>query len=278
MFVVRPCHFGILQPICFANESAAIHLAAAFGVNDSVRPYRAPELNVELMVNDPCRVPRPRNAWKNHRACAVISPPVASSSMSNVMGIISLARRKIHSVCTDLRYGAITLKGNVASSYSHLGATGTLSSGYDVLPALFANHVRPGDVLVDVGCGKGRILNWWLDHHRDHQIYGIELDPIIAEHTRNRLKRFDNVTILTGDACALIPDNGSLFYLYNPFDASVMQRFIAALLKKPVAQNGLPRRIIYYNCVHLDLFENNRHFTTRRLDQFNRAVIDCNGN
>jgi len=85
------------------------------------------------------------------------------------------------------------------------------------------------------------------------------------------------VTILAGDACALIPDEGSLFYLFNPFDAAVMQRFIAALLKNPVAQNGLPRRIIYYNCVHLDLYESNPHFVVRHFDPLHShrsAIID----
>jgi hypothetical protein len=196
------------------------------------------------------------------------------------MNIISLAQRKLRSAWIDLRYGGVILKGDVGSRYSHLGAKNSEHSGYDILPRLFSNEVRTGDVLVDIGCGKGRVLNWWLDQYRNHRIYGIELDPDIAEQTRNRLRRFANVTILTGDACALIPSEGSLFYLFNPFDAEVMQRFIAAVLKNPIVSSGLHRRIVYYNCVHLELFERRPQFSVRYLEPMYSkpsAVIDYTG-
>ncbi|MGZ5896830.1 MAG: class I SAM-dependent methyltransferase [Xanthobacteraceae bacterium] len=116
------------------------------------------------------------------------------------MRILSLAGRKISTALTDIRYGAI-LKGDGGTRFKHLGVTGTVSSGYDVLPSLFAGQVRPDDVLVDVGCGKGRVLNWWLEHYPRHKIYGIEIDPELAHEARQRLHKFPNVTILTGDAC-----------------------------------------------------------------------------
>ena len=197
------------------------------------------------------------------------------------MGLLSRVKRKFRSAWTDLRYGAI-LKGKVASPYSHLGAVDTEHTGYDILPPLFANQVRPGDVLVNIGCGKGRVLNWWLDNHRSHRMYGIELDPAVAERTRDRLKRFSNVTILTGDACVILPDDASLLYMFHPFNAQVMQRFITTILKTPIAQGGLPRRIVYYNSQHLDLFEAIPNFTVRRVDgvptHHKSAVIDYKGN
>jgi SAM-dependent methyltransferase len=193
-----------------------------------------------------------------------------------LMGLGSRIIRKAHTAWTDLRYGSI-LKGNITSSYSHLGARGTENSGYDVLPALFADHVRPEDVLVDIGCGKGRVLNWWLDHYRNHQIYGIELDPVIAEQCRHRLRKFKNVTVLTGDACTLMPENGSLFYLFNPFDGTVMRQFSQTMLGRPRAANGLLRRIIYYNCIHSDVFESDPRFSVRHLNTpfHHSAIIDC---
>ena len=194
------------------------------------------------------------------------------------MQIARLTIKRLRTALTDLRYGAI-LKGNVASKYSHLGATGTENSDYIVLEELFLNQIRPADILVDVGCGKGRVLNWWLDQYPDNQIYGIELDPLIAEATRLRLRRFKNVTILNGDACSLIPHEGSLFYLFNPFDGTVMQRFIAAILRNPRAANGVLRRIIYHNCVHLGLFENDpQAFFIKQIEtrsSLGSALIDC---
>jgi SAM-dependent methyltransferase len=197
------------------------------------------------------------------------------------MSIFAKARRKFHSAWTDLRYGGSLLRGSVDSRFAHLGARGTENSGYDVLEQLFASQIRPKDVLVDVGCGKGRVLNWWLDHYRSHRMYGIELDPDIAAQTRNRLRRFQNVTVLAGNVCEQIPADGSLFYLFNPFDGVVMQSFINALQASPVAHNGLLRRIVYYNCKHVDLFENNRQFSVRHISlpqAHASAVIDFSGN
>jgi len=102
------------------------------------------------------------------------------------MQVAALIIKRLRTALTDLRYGAI-LKGSVVSRYSHLGATATENSDYKQLATLFHDKIRPTDVLVDIGCGKGRVLNWWLDHYRDHKIYGIELDSIIAEETRRRL-------------------------------------------------------------------------------------------
>jgi SAM-dependent methyltransferase len=194
------------------------------------------------------------------------------------MGFGSRIIRRARTAWSDLRYGSM-LKGDIASSYSHLGAHDTAHSSYDVLPALFADHVRPEDVLVDIGCGKGRVLNWWLDHYRSHQIYGIELDPVIAEQCRHRLRNFKNVAVLSGDACYLIPEDGSLFYLFNPFDDAVMRQLSKKILRKPRATNGLLRRIIYYNCKHLDIFESDPRFSVRHLDTpYNHsAIIDCVG-
>jgi hypothetical protein len=122
-------------------------------------------------------------------------------------------------------------------------------------------------------------LNWWLDHYRNHQIFGIELDPVIAEHTRRRLKRFKTLTVLTGDVCEILPDECSFIYLFNPFDGETMSRFIKKLLVNPQATNGLPRRIIYTYCKFIGQFENNRNFVVKKLvvkqDHPPSALIDC---
>lgn len=189
--------------------------------------------------------------------------------------MMSVARRKVHSAWMDFRYGGRMLRGSKHTSYAHLGVTGCLSSGYDTLSVLFANQIRWSDVLVDVGSGKGRVLNWWLHRYRNHRIFGIEIDPAMAQQTRRRLRRFGNVTLITGDACGLIPNEGSLFYLYNPFNESVMRRFIATLLEAPLPRNGLPRRIIYQNCVHIAQFLDRPEFKVRFYGRPDCAVIDC---
>ena len=79
---------------------------------------------------------------------------------------------------TDLRYGGY-FGGFQKTRYGHLGAHDTMSSHYFVLSRLFGKFpVKESDVLVDVGCGKGRVINWWLRKGCRHRIIGIELDEV----------------------------------------------------------------------------------------------------
>ena len=112
-----------------------------------------------------------------------------------------------------------------------------------------------------MGCGKGRSLNWILDRFPANKIYGIELDPEICARTARRLRRRRNVTIICGDASELIPPEGTLFYLFNPFDGPVMERFAAGLLRR-----DKPATIVYYNAKYLDAFGGDPRFSVRELD------------
>ena len=115
--------------------------------------------------------------------------------------------------------------GTIPTRYAHLGAKDFSNSDYKYLSNVFENRINPIDVLVDVGCGKGRVINFWLRHAPNNQIIGIELDDEIAAKTRKRLQKHKNVTIISGDAVSNIPADGTLFYLFNPFDANVLEVF-----------------------------------------------------
>ncbi len=132
----------------------------------------------------------------------------------------------------DIRYGGLLL-GKIKTRYAHLGAVNTENSDYAALSRIFENRIKSSDVLVDIGCGKGRVINEWLSYGLGNRMIGIELDERIAEQTRRRLRRYRNVTILTGDAIQNIPIDGTLFYLYNPFAAHVMEAFKNRLTSLP---------------------------------------------
>jgi len=100
------------------------------------------------------------------------------------MRLVRLARN----IVFDLRYGAF-LGGVIPTRYLGTGAVNVANSDYAVLPHLFDRLIEHDDVLVDVGCGKGRVLNWWLRFYPHHRIVGIELDGEVAEKTRHRLRR-----------------------------------------------------------------------------------------
>jgi len=162
----------------------------------------------------------------------------------------------------DLRYGRL-LGGTIRTRYAHLGARHAVNSDYRDLAILFAAaEVRADDVIVDVGCGKGRSLNWLLAHHPENRLIGIELDPEICARTAKRLRRHRNLTIRCGDATTILPPEGTLFYLFNPFDETVMVRF-----REAVAAEARSRaRIVYYNAKELHVFEADPRFAVRRVD------------
>ena len=92
----------------------------------------------------------------------------------------------VRNAVQDLRFGK-PLGGTVKTRYAHLGAHDVGNADYDDLAILFGEaDVRPDDVIVDVGCGKGRSLNWLLAHHPQNRLIGIEIDPAICAQTAKR--------------------------------------------------------------------------------------------
>lgn len=166
---------------------------------------------------------------------------------------ISYFHGKMATALLDLRFGRL-LRGVELSPYSESGAYATANSSYETLRKLFRGRVRPSDVLVDVGCGKGRVINAWLHEGYTNRMIGVELDPEVAAETRTRLKRFRNVNIVTGDILANFPEDGTLFYLFNPFDARVMEKFRNRLKTSLLNRACREATVIYNNCRHLEVF------------------------
>jgi hypothetical protein len=174
--------------------------------------------------------------------------------------MIRRAPRIVGNAVRDLRYGGF-LGGTIRTRYEHLGAHDVGNVEYEDLPPLFAPaNVGPDDVIVDVGVGKGRSVNWLLKRYPANRIVGIELDPDVAARTGRRLRRHPNVTIVAGDATEALPHDGTVFYLFNPFDAGVMRRFIEAFLADGMDPR---RRIVYHNCKDVELFRDDPRFEVR---------------
>jgi hypothetical protein len=137
---------------------------------------------------------------------------------------LSIARHKFYNVLLDIRYGCI-LSGAIPSRHSHLGATHTANSDYSALAVLFEGRINKTDVLVDVGCGNGRVINWWLNQGLRNRMIRIDLDEDIAQQTRGRLSKYPKVKIITGNAVTDLPSAETLFYLRNPFHAEIVAPF-----------------------------------------------------
>jgi SAM-dependent methyltransferase len=183
-----------------------------------------------------------------------------------LLALVRRAPKTFRNAALDLRYGGL-LGGTTRTKYAELGAFDTANSDYTDLPALFgAAGVTEADVLVDVGCGKGRVINWLLGHYPRTRIVGVEIDPEICEQTARRLRRHERVEIRCGDATAALPPEGTVFFLFNPFDEAAMRRFIATLLEL-----GGPRRVIYYNCTFIRLFLDDARFEVDEIELPSRS-------
>ena len=174
--------------------------------------------------------------------------------------------RPLQDLALDLRYGG-PCGGRMRNPFADRGASPVQSTSYAALARLFGRNaieIRADDVLVDVGCGPGRVISFWLSRGLRNRMIGLELVEPVAARARRRLGKFANVDIVAGDAVANLPPAGTFFYLYNPFDAAVLARFAERLLA--VASRPRELRILYFNCRHLDVFRRDPRWRVRLLD------------
>jgi hypothetical protein len=163
-------------------------------------------------------------------------------------------RESLLNLYLDLKYSGRLLTGNSRSSYRHLGANDVYHTVYPVMFLIFRLvPIQKSDVLVDVGCGKGRVINFWLSRKLSNKIVGLELDPDIANATAEQFAKYGNVSILAGDAREHVPPDATIFYFYNPFSAEKVAQFESVL---SVLFRHKPITLIYYNPKSIHVFEN----------------------
>jgi ubiquinone/menaquinone biosynthesis C-methylase UbiE len=169
------------------------------------------------------------------------------------------SRRLLRNLCMDLRYGGFLGGSKRTSNYDEHGSSDTVNTDYAVMPKLFGGRVKAADVLVDIGCGKGRVINYWLSQGHRSKIVGIDLDDEIAAKTRKRLRRYKNVSIVTGNALDNLPQDGTVFYLYSPFTEQIFSQFKERLWE--LYQNRGDVMVIYYAPYHIHVFQNDPRWT-----------------
>src|SRR3990167_7623140 len=161
----------------------------------------------------------------------------------------------------DLKYTRSFLGIPLNNQNDLAGFTQTTSTEYSVLEKLFSNiSIAARDVIVDVGCGKGRVLAWLMHKKIPNKVIGVEVDPTVASETKKRMRHYKQIEIVTGDISEeAFPLDGTIFYLFNPFGEFVMRKFIKKIENNLLGRRVLNNRflIVYYNCAHLNVFEEN---------------------
>ena len=111
--------------------------------------------------------------------------------------------------------------------FAKQGAHDPTPTPYFILESLFSDLEFFDDShLLDVGCGTGRVLSFFVQSGLPGKATGIELDPDIAEYARAWTRRFENVDVLCDNALEMPLDAFTHVYLFNPFDTNVLMQFI----------------------------------------------------
>ncbi len=167
-------------------------------------------------------------------------------------GRLSAARRIVRNAFIDMQFG-------IPLSFAYVRNRKQSNSDYLDLETIFEDSTEASDVLVDVGCGAGRVINQWLRIGFQNPIYGLEIDERLGARTRRRLRRFKNVSIIIGDAVENLPADGTVFFLFNPFDRDTVRRFADAI-GRMAAHADRPLTILYLNCKHVAVFQDDPTF------------------
>lgn len=173
----------------------------------------------------------------------------------------------------DLRHGHLTVWTPRSSG------GGAANSDYRVLHGIFESRVDPGDTLVDVGSGRGRVLAYWERAFPEMHRVGIELDPQMAASAARRFAS-SGCHVIAGDAVLVMPDDATFIFMFNPFGADQVEAMRLRLETRPPQQP--PLRIVYLNPKHLGGFEESSSWAVtrltgrgnRRLPHHDYAVID----
>ncbi len=140
----------------------------------------------------------------------------------------------------DRRLGGVAVEQRRPSRFSAQGAEAVQSSDYRALGRIFRRQVRltAQDVLLDVGCGEGRVLTYLAGRRCKARLIGIELDPDAAATARQRTAACpggQNVQIRCGnildESTADLFQLVTVYYLFNPFNGKIFSKFIARLEK-----------------------------------------------
>jgi len=113
--------------------------------------------------------------------------------------------------------------------------------------ALRKGEVGPGDVFVDFGSGKGRIVYQAARRYPFARVVGVELVPGLTEIARQNIElrrqtlRCRNVELVTADAVTwAIPDDMTVAYFYSPFLGGIFSTVVDNIL---ASIDRAPRRV-----------------------------------
>lgn len=152
-------------------------------------------------------------------------------------------------------------KLNISSGSVDYSNEDSQNYGYDPTPYVVLEElVRLGllkkeDVVVDYGCGKGRI-GFFLNDQIGCRVIGIDHDERLLETAKRNLEQYesDDVVFIYSKAEEYNPDGANRFYFFNPFSTRI---FSEVLKRIEESYEKSPRDILiffYYSTIEYKLY------------------------
>lgn len=115
----------------------------------------------------------------------------------------------------------------------------------------------PGDIVYDIGSGRGRIL-CVACRMKVRKCVGIEISPDLAEASRINAAKVRGkrapIEIRCEDAAAADLSDGTIYFLFNPFGPRTLEAVLNNI-ESSLASNPRRIQIAYYNSLHHEVLE-----------------------
>ena len=106
--------------------------------------------------------------------------------------------------------------------------------------------IRKGDVVLDYGCGKGRV-DFFLSHQTKANTIGIEYDCQIYQGTlenhKTAVSRKLTESALARAETYVVPENVNRCYFFNPFSVEILHKVLARVIASYYEK---PRKILLF--------------------------------
>lgn len=173
--------------------------------------------------------------------------------------LVKRTKDKIMQDSKDLNWDE---KLNVATEIFDFSEEDYQNYGYDPTPYIVLERLvgldilNNDDVIVDYGCGKGRV-GFFLNNQVGCRIIGIDHSERLLEMANKNLESYgDNgdIAFIHSKAEEYIPDEANRFYLFNPFSTKIF-RWVLKRIEESYEKN--PREILiffYYSTIEYRLY------------------------
>lgn len=161
---------------------------------------------------------------------------LSSWSMTTGTGkFYSKVTRKLftyHDTIKDLLTCGISLEKYV-NSLDRSISTGSESTRYISLKEMFKDvDINDNTRFIDVGCGKGRVVNFVHSLNKNCQATGIEFNSDVANYAKRWADKKDNVAVINGDAFNINCDDYDVFYFNRPFMEETFKQFAEKMISE----------------------------------------------